>query len=103
MALRAAPPVDLLNGARAYFDGQYREAVDLLDRAAGLKGRAAAQSLLLRSAARFALFEAGGGKDPELRRLAARDATAARRADPTLQPDREVFSPPFVDFFRASR
>jgi hypothetical protein len=100
---RAAPPIELVNGARAYFDGQYEKAVAILASAPGLRGRAAAQSLLLRSAARFALYRAGGEKDAELRRLAAGDAAASRRADPTLQPDADAFSPQFADFFRASR
>jgi hypothetical protein len=103
IAARLAPPVVLLNGARAYFDGQYEMAVTLLAKTAALRGRAAAQALLLRSAARFALFKAGGEKDADLRRLAAEDAAASRRADPSLRPDGEAFSPQFVDFFRASR
>jgi hypothetical protein len=100
---RRVPPVDLLSGARAYFDGHYERAVALLARPAALRGRAAAQSLLLRAAAQYALFKAGGGTQEDLRRLAARDAAASRRADATLEPDREAFSPDFVDFFRASR
>jgi hypothetical protein len=100
---RLAPPTELLNGARAYFDGQYEKAVALLARTSDLRGRAAAQSLLLRSAARFALYRAGGEKDAELRRLAAEDAGAARRADPSLLPDADAFSPQFAEFFRASR
>lgn len=100
---RRAPPGDLLSGARAYFDGQYERAVALLARPAATRGRAAAQSLLLRSAARYALFKVGGETQEELRRLAALDAAASRQADATLQPDREAFSPEFVDFFRTSR
>jgi hypothetical protein len=103
IAPRPAPPAELLNGARAYFDGDYERAVALLARTAALRGRAAAQALLLRSAARFALFKAGGERDGDLRRLAAEDAAASRRADPSLQPDTEAFSPQFVDFYRASR
>jgi hypothetical protein len=102
-APRTAPPADLLHGARAYFDQDYEKAVVLLGKAAGLRGRAAAQSLLLRSAARFALFKAGGEEDRDLLRLAAEDAAASRRADPSLQPDGEAFSPQFVSFFRTSR
>ena len=97
------PPTELLNGARAYFDGRYQDAVDLLSRSGGLRGRAAAQSLLLRSAARFALFKVGGEKDADLHRQATADAAASRRADATLIPDAEAFSPQFVEFFRASR
>jgi hypothetical protein len=103
IAPRMSPPLELLDGARAYFEGQYERAVMLLARTAGLRGRAAAQSFLLRSAARFALYKAGGEKDDELFRLATADAAASRRADPSLQPDAEVFSPQFLDFFRAGR
>lgn len=98
-----APPADLLSGARAYFERRYENAVTLLSRTPGLRGRAAAQSLLLRSAARFALFKTGGEKDDELRRLAAEDAAASRRVDATLLPDAATFSPQFVEFFRASQ
>src|SRR5262249_56689703 len=100
-ASRATPPVELLNGARAYFDGDYERAVALLARPQGLRGRAAAQGLLLRAAARFALFKAGGERDADLQRLAAEDAAAARRAGPSLEPPREALSPPLLAFFRA--
>src|SRR5262249_24957518 len=100
---RLAPPAELLNGARAYFDGEYEKAVAVHARTSDLKGRAAAQSLLLRSAARFALYRAGEEKDAELRRLAAEDAAAARRADASLLPDADAFSPQFAEFFPTSR
>jgi hypothetical protein len=100
---RATPPPELLNGARAYFDGDYDRAVSVLAKTQGLRGRAAAQCLLLRAAARFALFKAGGEKDPDQRRLAAEDAAASRRADPSLRPDGDAFSPQFVEFFSTSR
>jgi hypothetical protein len=66
-------------------------------------GRAAAHSLLRRSAARGALSRAGGAREADPRRLAAEDAAAARRADPSLQPDGEAFSPQFITFFRTGR
>jgi hypothetical protein len=96
-------PDELLAGAQAYFDGRYQDAVRLLERVTGEKGRAAAQAWLLRAAARFALFRRGGEKDGDLRRLAAADVVACRRADPSLSPDAAAFSPTFIEFFRSSR
>jgi tetratricopeptide (TPR) repeat protein len=105
--LKAAPsegvtPSDLMAGAQAYFAGRYEEAVRLLEPAVGLKGRAGVQARLLRAAGRYALFRAGGEKDVVLRRQAADDVAASRRADPSLVPDSAAFSPQFLDFFRSN-
>ncbi len=95
-------PADLMAGAQAYFAGRYDEAVRLLEPAVGLRGRAGVQARLLRAAARHALYRAGGEKDAVLRRQAADDVTASRRADPSLVPDSAAFSPQFLDFFRSN-
>ena len=94
------PALDLASAARAYFAGRYGDAASTLASAAGGGGRAAAQALLLRSASRYALYRIGGEQDAPLRRRAAEDAAAARRADPGLMPDPAAFSPAFVKFFR---
>lgn len=93
---------DLVAGAQSYFAGRYEEAIRLLDRASGLKGRAGAQTALLRAAARFALYRAGGERDAGLRRQAVEDVAASRTADARLAPDATAFSPQFVDFFRSN-
>jgi len=98
-----APPAALLRAARAYFDGRYEEALALLARPLELRGRAAAQSHLFRAAARFALFRLGREQDAALRDQAAQDVAACRRADATLRPDPQSFSPAFGDFFRRAR
>jgi hypothetical protein len=95
-------PADLVAGAQAYFGGHYDEAVRILDRAVGLKGRGGTQAMLLRAAARFALFRSGGERDAALRRQAADDVAASRRGDPSLTPDSQAFSPQFLDFFRSN-
>jgi tetratricopeptide (TPR) repeat protein len=95
-------PVDLVAGAQAYFGGHYDEAVRILDRAVSLKGRGGTQAALLRAAARYALFRAGGERDSALRRQAAEDVAASRRGDPSLTPDSQAFSPQFLDFFRSN-
>lgn len=99
----AVPPADLLRAARAYFDGRYEESLAALGRIGALRGRAAAQSHLLRAAARFALYRAGREADAGLRAQAARDVVACRRADASLLPDPHAFSPAFADFFRRAR
>jgi hypothetical protein len=95
-------PVDLVAGAQAYFGGHYEESIRLLDRAIGLKGRVGTQATLLRAAARYALFRAGGERDAALRRQATDDVAASRRSDPSLAPDSLAFSPQFLDFFRSN-
>jgi hypothetical protein len=97
------PPADLMRAARAYFDGRYEESLTLLSRPAALRGRAAAQSHLFRAAARFALYRVGRETDAALRARAAQDVVACRRADASLAPDPQAFSPAFADFFRRSR
>jgi hypothetical protein len=97
------PPAGLLKAARAYFDGRYEESLALLGRSVDLRGRAAAQSHLFRAAARFALYRVGREQDASLRDLAARDVVACRRADASLAPDAQAFSPAFAEFFRRSR
>ena len=99
----AAPPADLLKAARAYFDGRYEESLALLSRLAGLRGRAAAQSHLFRAAARFALYRVGREADASLASQATQDVIACRRADASLSPDPQAFSPAFAEFFRRSR
>lgn len=99
---RTTDTTDLMAGAQAYFAGRYEDSVRLLDRAIGLKGRAGAQAALLRAAARFALYRAGGERDAGLRRQAADDVNASRRADTALNPDATAFSPPFLEFFRSN-
>jgi hypothetical protein len=94
---------ELLQAARAYFEGRYGDAAAALAGTGTGSGRAAAQALLLRSAARYALFRVGGEQDAPLLRRAAEDAAAARHADPSLMPDEKAFSPAFIKFFRESR
>jgi hypothetical protein len=99
----SAPPGDLMRAARAYFDGRYEESLALLARPAALRGRAAAQSHLFRAAARFALYRVGRERDTALREQAAQDVIACHRADASLAPDPQAFSPAFAEFFRSNR
>jgi hypothetical protein len=99
----AAPSAELLAGAQAYFSGDYQRAADLLAHLSPSPGRAGAQTLLLRSAARYALFLVGNQQDEALRTAAQADVQACRKLDPALVPHVDFFSPRFRDFFTATR
>jgi hypothetical protein len=102
-AVKPASPADLTGAAQAYFAGRYSDAVAALESLNLGRGRRAAQALLLRSAARYALYRIGSEQDASLRSRAVEDAVAARRADPSLMPDEAAFSPAFLKFFREAR
>jgi len=100
---RGPAPPELLAGARAFFGAQYQQTVSLLDGADRLPGRARAQALMLRAAARHALYLMGGEKDAGLLASTQADARSARRLDPQAAPDPQAFSPRFVQLFQQSR
>ena len=96
----AAVPPPLLEGASAYFAGDYARAALTLESAPDSSDRhAVAEARLIRSAARYAQYVIGGAKDSGLQQRAAQDATDCRRLDPRVSPSRKVFSPRFVQFF----
>jgi hypothetical protein len=102
-ATKAPPPPALVDGARAFFAAQYAQAVAVLAGADSLPGRAGAQGLLLRAAARHALYLVGGEREPGLLAGAQADARASRKLDPQAVPDSQAFSPRFVELFNQSR
>jgi len=101
--VRGPAPAELLAGAKAFFAAQYPQTVALLAGADGLPGKAGAQGLMLRAAARQALYLMGGEKDAGLLASAQADARASRRIDPQAVPDPQAFSPRFVELFRQAR
>ncbi len=100
---RGPAPAELLAGARAFFGAQYPQTVALLAGADGLPGKAGAQGLMLRAAARQALYLMGGEKDAALLASAQADARASRRLDPAATPDPQAFSPRFVELYKQAR
>ena len=98
----SGPPAELRQGVRAYFGGQYAEAVQALS-GASFQGRAALHALLIRAAARYALYASGGRKDEALKRDATTDIRACRRLDASFVPDPQAFSPRFLELFKATR
>lgn len=100
---RTGPPPELLRAASAYFAGNYREAAAVLSTVSYPGGRAAAQAMLLRAAARHALFVLSGEQDQALATSARADVKACRGYDAGFAPDTRFFSPRFTDFFKGVR
>lgn len=99
----------LRTAAVAFLQGRYDEVVNLLESSLSVPKRPyrdrrnAAQRHLLVSAARYALFQLGGGSDLAHRERAVASARAALSADPDLTPPESVFSPRFILFFESNR
>ena len=98
-AIRPVVPAELIAGTVAYLRAQYREAVEMLSRARSEDARMKAHVLLLRSAARFALYLLSEEKDDALKQAALADARDCRKLDPQALPSPRVFSPRFLAFF----
>ncbi len=94
------PPAALLQGAAAYFQGDYDKAAKTLEGAEFPDPRAAAQARLLRGAARYGVFVTGGEKDERLRQQAIEDVRECLRLDPKIVVSTRAFSPRFVEFFK---
>lgn len=97
------PPLQLMTAAASYFTGDYRHVLTLLENISFPDARATSHALLLRAAARHALYFLGGRKDRHLLELAASDAHGCHRVDATLRPLRTAFPPNFAEFFRKNR
>jgi hypothetical protein len=98
-AMKPAVPAELVAGTSAYLRAQYHEAVETLSRAHSDDSRTNAHVLLLRSAARFALYSLSEERDDALKQAALVDARDCRRLDPRAIPSPRVFSPRFLAFF----
>jgi hypothetical protein len=95
----SGPPKALVAAARAYFGGDYRRVLALLESVDLADPRAALQARLLRAAAAFTLYRLGGGEAAGLLASAEADRRACRRLDPGFSPDPGAFSPRFRAFY----
>ena len=100
---RRRPPSGLRKAADAFFAGDYDEVIRLVSATNYSQRKSRSHALLLRSAARYALFLLGGETDYALRGQAIEDIVACRRTDPDLEPGEDFFSPRFRDFFAGTR
>ncbi len=98
-----SPPAKLDQAVDAYFSGDYDTAIRLVSESSFRQRKARAHALLLRAAARYALFLLGGETDYALRGQATEDVVACKGIDSELTPEEDIFSPRFRDFFAAAR
>ncbi len=95
------PPGTLRSGAIAFLRGDYPTVLDRLGEIPYRDPKARAHSLLLRSAAAFALHVSSGELDDELLDRARADALEAKLSLPDLTLAEIAFSPRFVRFYRS--
>ena len=101
--LPAVPPglPVLRSGVDAFLRGDYPGAIERLGEENLAEPRQAAVAHLVRAAAKYYLYLEGGGDEEELLEGARDDIRACRRADQTVTPLPELFSPRFVQLFEA--
>ena len=92
----------LRRAAANYLDAEYRLVVRGLNPGEFLTVHERAAAYLLRAASHFALYCLGGREDEEALGDARRDLQRCRDTDPSLEPDRRLFSPEFVALFQES-
>ena len=90
----------LEEGARLFFEGEYRGALSALDPPGGLPDIPLQLHVhLLRAAASYALWVRSGGSDQALRAGAVKEVESCKRLDSTFRPDPRRFSPAFISFY----
>ena len=97
---RAPTQTPLRLVAEAYFAGQYRQVLTLLEGADLSSRRDRAHLYLFRAAALYSLYLIGDEPDPDLLSDARRNIRGCLDASPGLEPSTDAFSPRFVGFFQ---
>jgi hypothetical protein len=100
-AASSAPPA-LVAALDAWIAGRVEPSANL-DLAAFTDNRARFHALLVRSAARHALSQAGGERGEALLAAAQADIRAARALAPTQAPDPALYSPRYRRLYDATR
>jgi hypothetical protein len=80
----------------AYLHGRYEETARLLSETKFDDRVAAAEAVLFRAAARYALYRIGGEKDAGLRAQVTADLRQYRTLAPNARPDARIFPPSFI-------
>ena len=89
-------------GAAAFFGGDYRAAIAILEPEATASQKSLYQIHLLRSASLYALYLLDRERDRSLLERAQHEVSECRRIDSVSLPDRVAFSPRFIEFFQQS-
>jgi hypothetical protein len=93
------PPAELTRIAASYFAGNLKEAA--LNNLTGLSGKALAHGLLLRAAAKYAIYQQQGAKNAQQLLDLKADLLGAKRADATAKPTARYFSREFIGLYAA--
>lgn len=96
----APPPPELVQGAAAFFRGDYARATQLLASKPLSDPRAAAQAHLFLAASRYGSYLLEGAENSRLREQASRDVRDCVRLNPAIAVNVRAFSPRFLEFFR---
>ncbi len=100
---RRTPPPELLEAARAYFDGRYQETARLLaDPGRFSDPRAQVQAHLFRAAAHYNLYVLAGENDQTLLARAQDDVRSVKRLNGGYSPYLAAFPPKFMSFYEAT-
>ena len=100
--LDSRPPDELVRAVRAYFAASYDQVLQVLSSAQFTDLRAQVQTHLLRAAAAFSLSRMASGDNADLLASARRQVDLLKGLQPGFTPDRERFSPAFLEFFESS-
>jgi hypothetical protein len=91
----------LEEGARLFFQGDYRGALAALDPPGGLADIPLQLHVhLLRAGASYALWVLSGGTDQVLRGIALKEVETCKRLNSAFRPDPRTFSPAFISFYQ---
>ena len=101
-SVQGVPPI-LVEGAAAYFQGDYERVTSVLSSIVIESAKLAAQQHLFLAAAEYARYLLDGKGDESARSRAVEHVRRCRRFDPELLPPPDIFSPRFVAFFNEAR
>jgi hypothetical protein len=92
----------LEQGARLFFQGDYRNALAALHPPSGLSDIPLQLHVhLFRAAASYGLYALSGGTDRELRMTASKEIEYCKGINSAFRPDPRIFSPAFIAFYDA--
>lgn len=91
----------LEEGARLFFEGDYRNSLTALSPPGGLSNiRLQLHVHLFRAAASYALWALSAGTDAVMKGAALKEVELCKQLNSAFEPDQRVFSPAFIAFYK---